>query len=496
MHFWETEKSVYSEKLILDGTMHVRGGRIGFDGKLRRVSDGLTVRTLDRQVRFDELPHLRETVLTDIVSMTGQSVAEPVLARWRSLGASDSESFLAYLKGLAHLDRAKKADQENHWKNAEAEFDRVLGAGLGFALAAVGLGDAYREGFRVTSDRSRADKAERYYRQAHSADKLAALHSGRGLLDILRGDRLSAVESLKAALRIDPYDFKTRETLAATLKAIGRLGDAEQVMNDGKKEQPQCWFMSNTLSLFHFRDGRYQEAEQELLRLIEISSRNMAAYANLARVYFVIGQYEEAVDKGLHALALRLHPQTHSTVGQAYIFAGCREQGLEHLRHSVETQEANRYVFWLNLAETLRFLPGLEAEAEYAAQDSVREARAIHNAKPNDGGALRHLARGLAWLGDRDGALDALDKLERVETGSAARHETVAVVHELLGNRAQALNALDKALAGGLTAYQIRQNSAFLDLVRTPQLSLLLQRHDRDPFVASQELFGAPCVAP
>ena len=495
VHFWETEKSVYSEKLILEGAVRVGDEQIGFEGKLRRVSDGLTVRTLDRQVRFDELPLLRETVLNDIVSMTGQNVAEPVLARWRSLGATDSASFLAYLKGLAHLDQAKKADQGNHWQDAEAEFDRGLGEGLGFALAAVGQGDAYREGFRATGQESLATKAEQYYRQTHSADMLAALHSGWGQLDILRGDRFGGIERFKEALRLGPFDYSTREGLAATFKAMNRLRDAMQVMEGGMVEQPECWRLNNALARFYLDSGDYMGAEQNLLRSIQISTNNAAAYGNLARVYFITGRYGEAVEKGTHALQLDEGPQKHSTVGQAYVFGGCSEQGVAHLRRSVASPAPGRYIYWLNMAETLRFVPGHEEEVESATRNSVSEARDRMVENPNDGMVLRFLARGLAWLGDRRAALETLDLLERVDPDSIVRYKSEAAVHELLGDRAQSLVALDEALKRGLTASEIRHNPAFRDLVATQELRLLLERRGLDPLVAFRKPFTEPCFA-
>jgi len=496
VHFWETEKSVYSEKLILDGTMHVGDGRIGFEGKLRRVSDGLTVRTLGRQVRFDELPLLRETVLTDIVSMTGQSVAEPVLARWRSLGASDSESFLAYLKGLAHLDKAKKADQENHWLPATAEFDRALGAGLGFALAAVGLGDAYCEGFRITGEEPLATKAEQYYRQTHSADILAALHSGRGQLDVLRGDRLAGIGRLEEALRLGPFNFSTRERLAATFKAMNRLSDAMQVMEDGMLEQPECWRLNNALARFYLDSGDYMGTEQNLLRSIQISTNNAAAYGNLARVYFITGRYQEAVEMGTHALQLDEGPQKHSTVGQAYVFGGCSEQGVAHLRRSVASPAPDRYIYWLNMAETLRFVPGHEDEVESATRNSVREARDRMAENPNDETVLRFLARGLAWLGERRAALETLDLLEKVDPDSIVRYKSVAAVHELLGDRGAAMEALEEVIQLGVTPSDVRHNPAFRDLVGTRELSRLLRQYNLDPLAASREPFTYPCFAP
>ena len=496
VHFRAAEKSVYSGKLILDGSVSVRAGQIGFEGRLRRVSDGLTVRILQRQGNLDDLPLLREGFLTDIVSLTGQSVPEPVLAQWRNLGAKDSESLLAYLKGLALFDRAKRADQKDYWRRAREQFEQALGKGtLGFALAAVGLGDAYREGFRVTGEEVLAAKAEQYYRQTHSGDKLAALHSGRGQLDILRGDRSAGIGRLKQALKLDPFDFATREKLAAALKAMNRLSEAKRVMDDGMSQQPECWLLNNALSRFHFDNGEYEEAEQKLLRSIELSLGNAAAYGNLARVYFVTGQYAEAVEKGTHALKLDEGPQKHSTVGQAYVFGGCRDQGVAHLRRSVASPAPGRYIYWLNMAETLSFVPGHESEIESATRKSVREARDRTVENPGDGLVLRFLARGLAWLGDRQGALEALDKLERADPDSIVRYKSVAAVHELLGNRAQSLDALDEALKRGLTASEIRHNPAFRDLVRTPELWQLLQDRGLDPRTVSRDPFAEPCFA-
>ena len=470
VHARPSRKNVYFEELILEGAVVLSMSRIRFQGQLRR-SDGRIVRTLEQEAAFEDLPDFAESVVTGVIEMTGQRASEPALTLLRNTGTVDSVRFQSYLQGLALVEAV---DGPGKWQPAEEKLKKAQGTGLEFALAAVALGDALREGFRVDGGEALAGRAERYYRQAHSADKLAALHSARGRLDILRGAREAGIERLKEALRLDPYDLPARESLAHALKAVGRRNEGELVFRDGMAAQPQCWQLNNGLARFYLDTGRYEESERQLMRLVELSSNNGAAYTNLALVYLIQGQYDEAVKKGTRAFNLDGNPQSDSTVGQAYLFGGCREDGISRLRRSVETQEPKRYIYWLNLAETLRFLPGHEAEAAYATQDGVREASKRAKADPHDAVALRFLARGQAWLGNRRGALATLGLLEQADPRSIVRYTSAAAVHELFGDRKAARDALKEALKLGVTPSYIRHNPAFLVLARSQELKELV----------------------
>jgi serine/threonine-protein kinase len=325
-----------------------------------------------------------------------------------------------------------------------------------------------------------ASSSDLAYRQAHSGDRLPELHAGRGKLDILRGDRSAGVQRLETALDLNPFDSDLRFHLAYTLLGMGRKREGERVMLEGERGEPHCWLIPNMFARYYYEIGNSEKAEQELLKVVELSSNNMPAYGNLASLYLAAGQYREAIEKGLYAIHLAKHPQAYSTVGRAYIFAGCAKEGVEFLRLAVESEGTNRYVYWSNLGEFLRFLPGREAEAEEATREAVKEAREAVVARPSDGLALGALARGLAWLGDSKGADDALAMLRRDAAESLGYYRSLASVRALTGDAAGATEAIVAALEKGWPPNEMRQDPALHALAGNTALRLALEQRDLD----------------
>lgn len=123
-------------------------------------------------------------------------------------------------------------------------------------------------------------------------------------------------------------------------------------------------------------------------------------------------------------------------------------------------------------------MPGRSANAHQAFQRAISLIAEELEARPGNHINRVRLAKYWAYLGDADRALAELAKLpERAFLEVQVVFQT-AIIHELIGRRAEAIEKLLVALRGGLSASQITQEPVFADLKNSPKLSSYLNTAD------------------
>ena len=89
------------------------------------------------------------------------------------------------------------------------------------------------------------------------------------------------------------------------------------------------------------------------------------------------------------------------------------------------------------------------------------------------------LAVNLALLGEHAAALDALDGALAERPEDSHYYYLAAVVHNLAGNREEALSWLEKAVDGGYSTADIRGSPALADLSNEPRFRALFEAGGR-----------------
>jgi len=133
-----------------------------------------------------------------------------------------------------------------------------------------------------------------------SADNLAELFVGLGLLLQQQGDRAKVIESLQSAVRVQPKHAKARLALAMIFQQDGRPSDAVRQYRMVLELQPDDPIVSNNLAwLLATSPDATVRASQEAIRLAEDVCREShrqfpPALDTLAAAYASAGDYERA----------------------------------------------------------------------------------------------------------------------------------------------------------------------------------------------------------
>ena len=498
LHF-RTARGAYAATLLASGSIKVDEDEMYLTLVVRDSASGVMLRELSRAIPLSDLHTYTEMTLSEVATSVGLRLSRDFRSEWQSIGARNARALSEYMKGLGYSNVAGFEGGVDSPRAVE-HFAAAMRANRGnitFAAAAVGLGNAYTALYRETEDPVWAKKAASAFRQAQTSRNYAPLHSGWGGLELL-SDKEKAIERLRKAIDIDPFDAQGRVNLAAALAAEGNLTEADEVREEAVRLRPECWLVSNQLAGYYMHRGRYEDSERELLKTFRLSKGNSASLANLSRIYLKLGRYDDAIEVAGRSIEISENPQAFATMGRAYAYRDCPEQGIANLRSAVK-RDPDSYVHWYSYGETLQGLGMNREEARSAFDRSVTLARQRLDTHAEDTVAWRVLAKALSWLGHEKEALEALSRLQSLSSKSRITYHTSAVVHVLGGAEQRAYEDLDHALAGGMTPYEIAHTPAFHDLVRSAQFRGLLESHRLDPTedagATTSGLDSPPCAS-
>jgi hypothetical protein len=131
------------------------------------------------------------------------------------------------------------------------------------------------------------------------------------------------------------------------------------------------------------------------------------------------------------------------------------------------------YVYWGNLGDAYRWAPGDSAKAGPAYANAIRLAKEEIARNPQDLDLQSMLALYLAKSGDKQAALQQIEIVDRAPKKSGEVWFDSAVVHELCGERNQALADIAGALKTGYGLKQIQneRNSSLCVPTRATKVS-------------------------
>ncbi len=188
--------------------------------------------------------------------------------------------------------------------------------------------------------------------------------------------------------------------------------------------------------------GSYHEAEAALETSLRLNPRCFEGYFSFARVAFVQGKLEKAIE--MYEKAEGAHPQDYQSpllVAQIYDDMGRTKEAQRSRRRGVQLVEAR-----------LKLNPD-EARALYMGANGLV--------------ALGECAKGLEW------ARQAIE----LDPGDPMLLYNVACIQALAGRVEDALDSLERSIANGLTEKRWLEHDSNLDPVRNhPRYAVLLKR--------------------
>jgi serine/threonine protein kinase/tetratricopeptide (TPR) repeat protein len=362
-----------------------------------------------------------------------------------------------YLEALGYL---RRYDNETSVDSAIHILEELAATSSSASVQAA-LGRAYLYKFQLTHDAKWAVPATAACERAVAADaQNPDVHVTLGELRRQTGKLDDAAREFNAALAQQPNNADAILGLAETHKAAGRLEEAEKAYKRAIELQPNYWGGYAKLGVFYFANTRYDDAARMFTKIIELTPDNPRGYNNLGAVYEQTGQYEKAIKMFQQTIAKKPTDQAYSNLGTCFYFLG-RYQDASTAFQSAIDLHPTRQLYWANLADACRWIPGAEATANHAYDEAIAKGEAELRVNPTNAAVRARLAECLAKRGKASRARAEIAAALKNDASSGTIMYRAAVIENVQGNDGQAVAWLKKAVDRGYSRNEIEHDPEF-----------------------------------
>ena len=243
----------------------------------------------------------------------------------------------------------------------------------------------------------------------------------------------------------------------------GRLEAAAELYGEAIARRPEDWELHSQLGILHLRTGDLHTAEEAFRASIERAPDNALPRRNLAAVYHYQGRYGEAARELQRSIEIHPTSAAYSNLGTLYFFEGLYEQAAAALEQA-RRLGANDYVFWANLGDVYRQIPGRREESQESFQRALQLLEKELQKRPEDAELRSRRALYLAKCRESEAARKDLEELASRPGREPSVIYRGAVAFELISERGRALHELALALEAGYALSEIEREPDLLSL--------------------------------
>ncbi len=379
--------------------------------------------------------------------------------------------FALQRQAQAYLERW---DVPDNLDRSIALLNRAIELDHDYAPAYASLTFAYFEKNRLNPDPQWVKQATQSAARALQLNSdLAEAHLAAGVAAMLGGKNSEAESEFRKASDLDPKSSKPHRWLGFLLTRSGKSKQAEEELHRALTLDSSDWRANMDLGLLYYKTDRFPEAATAWEKVSKLAPDNFIVLYNLAAAYHMLDRYEDAASVLQRSLEIKPSAYAYGNLGTLRFFQGRYEDAVPDFEKAVK-MEANEYLWWGNLGDAYRWAPGQAAKAKPAYQNAIRLIREDIATHPKDLELQTNLALYLAKSGEKQAALAQIKEVDHAPDKAASVLFNSAVVHELGGERDQALAALSAAHKAGYALKEIKNEPELVALRADPRYQLLL----------------------
>jgi len=278
---------------VLEGSVRREGGTARISAQLIRVQDQVHLWAHNYERDTGGLLALQNELGRAIAQQVQVKLAPPYGGRSTNKYAPNPDAYELYLKGRFYLNKRTWPEIDESTKC----FEQSIEKDPGFALAYAGLADSYLAN-AIGSPQDFYPKAKAAASRALELDDdLAEAHAAVGAEKAdFEYDWQGAEREFTRAIELNPNYAEAHFRYAWTY--LTPLGKSEQAIAEMKKAlelDPFSRIYNTVFGLTYFYARRYDKAEEQFKKAIELNPDFFVTYYHFAWLYSQLGQYQNAI---------------------------------------------------------------------------------------------------------------------------------------------------------------------------------------------------------
>ena len=328
---------------VLEGSVRRAGHRVRIAAQLIQVSDETHLWADSYERRLGDILALQGEVAQSIAREIKIKLTPAERVRLTGVSKVEPQAYESYLQGRYLLNQRTLEGLQKSIRF----FHQAIERDAHCAVAYTGLADAYLTlsdlGHLATREaaknaKSAAGKALRIQ------ETLAEAHSALAHAYFHEFNWLASEREFKHAIKLNPNYANARFYYANYLVALGRMEGAFVEARSAQTLDPASLPTGTNVASILYYCGRYSEAAEQSLRVLDMDPAFAKAHEDLGRVYLQQRMYQQAIVAFQKAIACSGRSSRYvASLGHAYAVAGNQVEALKLLQELKETAK-DRFV--------------------------------------------------------------------------------------------------------------------------------------------------------
>ena len=455
--------------IVVRGSVQTDGAKVQVNLKIEDVAAEKILKQEVLSGTRARYPELQDRVYATVVSALDLQSGKSRPSQPVNVASTNPEAADLFWKARRKMSQQRSVEDV---REAIGYYEQSIKLDPAFARASAFLSNAYVVLFRYTRDKIDADKAVFHGEQACRLDAGAAYaHFALGYAYSEIGQTPAAISETRRALELDPNSADGHRKLGRIYQDSGDKKSALDAFQRALEINPHDWNSNLQLAAAYFRYADTLNALQYYKRVTEQVPERAEGFQGLGTIYLQMGDFAQGQVAYEKALSIQKRAANYSGLGTAYQYQGRYADAIQMFQKAIEIapkQELN----YGNLGDSYR-LSGKQAEARKAYQQAIALAHADLATNPKSAAALGSLALYYARLGDKEQALEYIDRARAADPDNVNLQYNEALVRSEVGQSKEALKALEQAIKGGYSWKVAEAEPDFHSLRNDPQFRSL-----------------------
>ena len=338
---------------VLNGRVIQRGDGLSIYLSLVDTKTGNQIWGEGYERKLVDLVAVQKDITRDVSQKLEIRLSGADVQRVTKTYTNDPEAYQLYLRGRYRILKSNLIDVEASIKYFQQAIDRDPG----YAMAYVGLADAYRAPVAERQPAEALSKAKAAAQKALEIDNtLADAHAVLGFIIFWYEWNWAAAEAeLKRAIELDPKNADAHNFYAHLLSNSGRHDEALSEARLSRELDPLNLRACALEGQFLIHAGQVDAGISRLNALLDLDANHWMVHLFLASGYIEKGMWEKAIEEGRKTVEINPQTRSFSYLGYALAKAGREREA----RDELEKIMASAKVRWVSPYSTALLYNGL-----------------------------------------------------------------------------------------------------------------------------------------